>query len=720
MDATPATHEWGVDTTAPTSTINARPAALSNSPSATFAFAGSEPGSFACSLDGALAAPCTSPVSYNLLTDGSHTFTVAATDLAGNVGASPASASWVVDTIAPASTISEQPAALSSSPSASFAFNSDEAGSSFECRLDGAAFVPCGGSASYNELGEGSHTFEVQATDAAGNTETTPASYSWTVDSSAPDTTLLDVPAAQSNSASATFTFSGSEEGGTFACQLDDAAFAPCTSPQSVSGLGEGSHTFSVQATDAAGNPDPSPASHSWTVDSVAPETTITGQPATLSNSGSASFSFASSEEGSSFACSLDGASSGACTAPLSYSDLPDGSHTFEVVATDSVGNSDPTAASYSWTIDTEPGDTVIDSAPPVLTNSASATFAFSAEPGSMFQCQVDGGSFAVCTSPKSYSGLADGTHTFAVRATDIAGNVDPTPASHAWTIDTTLPTTSIVGQPAALSNSPSASFTFASNEPGSFACSLDSGPFAACTSPATYNALAEGSHSFAVRATDAAGNVGLAASASWVVDTVAPTLTITSGPASPTSQTSATFAFASSEAGSSVTCKVDSGAFAPCSSPVTFSGLAVGNHSFTLQGSDAAGNSGAPVSYAWTVVVAYHFTGFYQPISNLPALNSVKGGSSVPVKFSLGGNQGLDVFAAGYPRSQVIACGSTVPVDGGEATNTPGSSGLTYDAASNSYSYVWKTEKTWANSCRQLIVRFNDGTLYRANFSFK
>src|SRR5256885_10471843 len=79
------------------------------------------------------------------------------------------------------------------------------------------------------------------------------------------------------------------------------------------------------------------------------------------------------------------------------------------------------------------------------------ASFGFTAtEAGSSFACQLDGGAFAPCVSPRSYSGLADGNHSFQVRATDPAGNTDPTPASYAWTVDTTPPDTTITAAPPA------------------------------------------------------------------------------------------------------------------------------------------------------------------------------------------------------------------------------------------------------------------------------
>lgn len=112
-----------------------------------------------------------------------------------------------------------------------------------------------------------------------------------------------------------------------------------------------------------------------------------------------------------------------------------------------------------------------------------------------------------------------------------------------------------------------------------------------------------------------------------------------------------------------------------------------------------------------------YAFAGFYAPVNN-NALNQVRAGSAIPVRFSLGGNQGLDIFDAGYPRSEGIACGSQ-QVDGIEQTVQPGASDLTYAAGSDTYTYVWKTDKAWADSCRQLVLRFDDGTVKRVNFSF-
>ncbi|HEX9387606.1 MAG TPA: PxKF domain-containing protein, partial [Anaerolineales bacterium] len=119
-------------------------------------------------------------------------------------------------------------------------------------------------------------------------------------------------------------------------------------------------------------------------------------------------------------------------------------------------------------------------------------------------------------------------------------------------------------------------------------------------------------------------------------------------------------------------------------------------------------------------VQFTYPFSGFFSPVDNLPVLNTIKAGQAIPVRFSLGGDQGLDIFAVGYPKVQQIACDGSAPGDAIEETVTSGISGLQYDPATDTYTYVWKTQKSWAGTCRQLIVRLGDGTDHVANFQFK
>jgi predicted extracellular nuclease len=107
----------------------------------------------------------------------------------------------------------------------------------------------------------------------------------------------------------------------------------------------------------------------------------------------------------------------------------------------------------------------------------------------------------------------------------------------------------------------------------------------------------------------------------------------------------------------------------------------------------------------------------FFGPVAPFPAFNTVNAGRSIPLIFSLGGNKGLNIFAPGYPRWQVVPCGSSAAVNGTNPTSSNG--GLSYDPLQDRYTYPWKTEKSWAGSCRQVVVRYTDGITYRANFNF-
>jgi hypothetical protein len=117
--------------------------------------------------------------------------------------------------------------------------------------------------------------------------------------------------------------------------------------------------------------------------------------------------------------------------------------------------------------------------------------------------------------------------------------------------------------------------------------------------------------------------------------------------------------------------------------------------------------------------IKAFTFTGFFDPVKNPPIMNQMNAGRAVPLKFSLGGNQGLAIFAAGYPTSRLIQCNTLNSIDAVEQTTTAGSSSLSYDPVTGVYTYVWKTEKSWAGTCRQVSVQFFDGQTSTLNFMF-
>ena len=180
--------------------------------------------------------------------------------------------------------------------------------------------------------------------------------------------------------------------------------------------------------------------------DVTAPTTSLDSGPSGISGP-DVSFTFSSPDSpllGPGFECRFDTAEWESCGSPKAYSNLSDGSHTFRVRAVDAAGNPDPSATVRTWTVDTIPPQTTIDSGPSAITNDANPSFGFSSsEPGSTFECRLDSTQAADwqnCSSPKAYASLTDGSHTFEVRATDSLGNLDATPASRTFTLDTQAP----------------------------------------------------------------------------------------------------------------------------------------------------------------------------------------------------------------------------------------------------------------------------------------
>ena len=337
-------------------------------------------------------------------------------------------------------------------------------------------------------------------------------------DTTAPETTIDSGASGPTNDSTPSFEFSAQPGGNTFRCAIDGASL-PCSGPgnsHTAATLADGAHSFSVFATDAAQNADPSPASRSFTVDTAAPDTSITGGPSGMTGDKTPSFSFASSEPGGSFLCAIDAAALGPCSGPATThtsAQLSDGPHSFSVQATDPAGNADPSVATREFTVDSGPPETTITSGPTGATSDATPIFGFdSSEAGSSFRCAVDGAALGACSGPGSThtsASLADGPHSFSVEATDPAGNVDPSVASRSFTVDTRTPAAKIRSGPRRRSRRAKAKFKFTADESGvSFECRLDKKAFSSCSSPQRYRHISRGRHKFYLRATDAAGNV--------------------------------------------------------------------------------------------------------------------------------------------------------------------------------------------------------------------
>ncbi|MCI4566705.1 HYR domain-containing protein [Lysobacter sp. CFH 32150] len=397
---------------------------------------------------------------------------------------------------------------------------------------------------------------------------------------------------------------------------------------------------------------------------------------------------------------------------------FPLGTTTVQCSAHDSavrLGFPDGNVATASFTV------TVVDTTPPDLslpgnmieeaTSSGGAVVTFVATADDL----VDGNVAVTCV-PASGSLFALGVTPVNCSATDAAGNT-ATGSFNITVQDTTPPALTLPANPVVEATSAAgAVVNFVASALDivdgnvSVTCVPTSGStFALAPAPTKANITAVD-----CSATDAAGNTAHGSFNVTVQDTTAPSIDQPAdiGPIDATGPDGAIATF-DNPATHDV---VDGDGVADCdhTSGTLFP---LGTTTVTCTATDARGNAATPVTF--TVTVHYPWNGFFRPIDNLPTVNSAKAGSAIPVKFNLGGNMGLAIFAQGYPRVVLMQCTSGALEDVIEETVTAGSSTLTYDAAAQQYIYVWKSDKLWAGSCRQLQLKLADGTVHAANFKF-
>jgi hypothetical protein len=410
-------------------------------------------------------------------------------------------------------------------------------------------------------------------------------------------------PTAQNSIA---FTFSSTKTDGTYWCSVDQATFDKCQSPVSYSALSAGSHTFQVFATTPKGT-DAAKTSYTWSVDNIKPVVTITNAALlpTLTNNTSISFEFTSTKLGT-FRCSLDGDTLYSCQSPMTYNVTNDGVHTFSVTAIDTLGNVSGSPAVFQWTLDTTAPTANLVSVVPVdaITSSTTKTMTFAANETSDFECALDQAAFSACQSPMTLNQLTEGTHIFAVRAIDLAGNTGAA-VSTSWTNDYTAPQLTLgnIVPAAAISNSQNISVEFSTSEPSTVYCQLDSGTASVCTSPFTQAQIVEGQHQLVLYAIDQAGNRGTNVIVNWTVDLTAPVISfgaILPSAASNINRADMSFAINASE---SLTLSATlNGQQIAAANPLLLSGLAEGQYTLMVSGYDIAGNASNTISHTFTV----------------------------------------------------------------------------------------------------------------------
>jgi HYR domain len=525
------------------------------------------------------------------------------------------------------------------------------------------------------------------------------ADFTLTVNPAIPSNTApkLNLPsditaeATSASGAAVSFTASASD--------TEDGALTPTCVPASGSMFSLGSPTqVNCSATDS-GNLTTSGHFNVTVVDTKAPSLIVPNDiTAEATGAAGAIVSYSASAE------DLVDGSVGVSCVPASGSSFPLGTTAVACSATDAHGNN----ASGNFTV------TVQDTTPPSISGTPSdrteeatgPNGALVSWPTPTASDEVDG-SLPVGCSPASGSTFALGTVNVTCSATDAHGNT-ATEAFKVTVQDTTAPTLTLPQDMTKEATGPTGAI--ASWEAS--ASDLVDGAVPVTCDATSGDTFPLGTTTVTCSTTDDHGNKGTGSFTVTVEDTTAPSMSL---PADITTTADASSSKVVTYT-ASATDLVDGAVSVSCT-PASGSVFNVGETTVDCSAIDAHGNT---ATGSFTVTVVYRWAGFFQPIDNLPTQNSVKAGSAVPVKFSLGGYQGMSVVAAGYPTSNVAACDASAGDDPLELTVAAGNSGLSYDAASDQYLYVWKTDKAWAGSCRQLRVKLADGTVHAANFKLK
>ena len=474
--------------------------------------------------------------------DGAHTIYAVASP-SGDVAAT----AIVVDgTPPPAPVMTGTPAAVSGD-SVTFTFTEAEATATVECRLDADPFTSCTSPEEFTGLTAGAHTFQARATDTVGNVSAS-TSYTWTVNLTVPTIGIA---------------FPGSLG------QYHDAGFnAGCSTPSTGDVCGVADDDVAVVAV------------------AVSLRRLSTGLYWTGSSFSSATETF------------LAATGTTAWSYGVLATALPEGDYTLRGRASDGANLG---YDSRTFTIDrTAPTIPTLTSVPPA-TSGPSVTFAFTnPEPTAVFECRLDGGTWTSCSSPRAYTALSHGSHTVNVRALDVAGNTS-TATSTTWTVDATAPTGAMTfptttsynlatwvagcGTPttgdlcgtAADVGSGLSSVELSLLRVGTssywngsgFAAASETWLAATGTSSWSYafagtSFPADGTYTVRWRATDLVGNT-TTGSVSLIIDTTPPPAPqLVSAPANPSGD-AAQFDFTIAEAGAGAECKLDAGAWAPC-----------------------------------------------------------------------------------------------------------------------------------------------------------
>lgn len=479
------------------------------------------------------------------LVDASYAIRVRARDAASNLSGYSATRTLYVDTAAPAAPTITDPNAgeLTNATDLVFAGATEPYASvaiSIDSQTPESVTATSAGQWSLDPStppADGAHSVTATATDRAGNIGLASTAVNFELESVPPPQPVILTPTTGTAQADDSITFSGTAEN-LAAITLFDGSTELASA--STDGLGEWDVTFDLAdgdysvvavASDEYGNESVPSDAVELTIDTTGPVTTITSAPPAFSNQTDAEFDFDSDESNVDFECSFDMTYWATCTPNSPFTGLPSGLNTFAVRGTDALGNIGAPSDVYEWTIDlvVPAAPTILAPTSPALTNDVRETLSGSAEPHATVELFIDSpaqtGSLGTTTADASTgdwsftpsADLPQGEADLTAVATDRAGNVGAASTELILTVDSVAPTTTVApGLPS--DSEATRTIPFSASEPNAtFVCSLDDAPFVACVSPFVAQGLRFGTHTLAVRATDAAGNVESSAKAiSW------------------------------------------------------------------------------------------------------------------------------------------------------------------------------------------------------------
>ncbi|MCB9025730.1 MAG: VWA domain-containing protein, partial [Bdellovibrionaceae bacterium] len=418
-------------------------------------------------------------------------------------------------------------------------------------------------------------------------------------------------------------------------CALEgNIEFVKCKDQLKLQSITEGHHKLSFTAVDNAGNRS-EVIDLKWQTDLTPPRAHFHKVPPKLSNLSEHSLQYYAEDELgiSGFHCSYNRKAFTSCKTETFLKQVKNGKHSFYVMAVDNAGNqSEP--INYNWVVDTEAPSIRITKHPDAYTRDTRGEFQFVATDDGIelndYECQINKENWESCKNKYITPNLVKGSHTFRVRAIDLAGNYS-SPSSYSWLIDLTAPDIKIVSAPPKLSNKEVAEFILQASDLESgvkkYWCWLDF-KLVDCSTHNKWNQLLEGNHQFEALAEDNVGNFSDRVRYDWKVDLKPPQLKFNKVPDLYIAGSTTIFGFEATDDNSQIkdfSCKLVNGVYASCTSPLEVNNLKEGKQIFYVKAKDEAGNESDPISHSWFVDQTPPSINFAQKPANSHSLvNSV------------------------------------------------------------------------------------------------